>query len=1130
MLICFLVLVRVLVSDLTNILSKISIKPNLLRSRTFSVVCVACISIDAAAQASFADDQLLYAGAATTVQWGDLDEDGLQDMFIAEGGKHSSGNSVLSWFKAPQTPGASWLEYAIGPDLTRFTGDSDVVDVDGDGHLDIVVARDDHADLNPPGSMQWYKNPGNLGTNPNQAWQKFVIEENVPNAFHQGDLETADVDGDGKLDIIVRSLGINRFVIYFQNSSTSWDAVRIDSPFPREGLVIGDLDKNGKVDIIGNGFILFAPANPRSCTLEGPNLCMATWEQKTFDSGFYVASQSGLNNSTKGEVFDMDGDGRLDILQSSAEGNNVYLAWYKNPSNAKTGTWLRRIIESPQGRNHNVQVGDVDLDGDVDVLGGFSFGSRGVYWWENVNGDALTWSRHQIDGSRGCYSCVAADYDNDGDVDFAGPTRYANQVYLYRNTTADNANILTITPASVLLPAAGGSGSVAIMSRNTSNGSGVPWTATSNQPWLTLTSLSGTGDATLTLIVAQHIGFGNRSAVVTISNGSINRNVAVSQIGALDTVPPTTPADVVESNISFDSFMLSWGASSDNSNQAVEYRISLNETEELRTINTSATLTGLTDSTVYSVKVSAIDQSGNESNPSTPINVTTSERPPSPPPFAHWRLDETSGSVAFDSSTRQNNGTLSSSIDTDQWDSVNNLLGDSALAFDGDTELVDLNNMDAPTSALTMVAWIRPIDIGSNRGEGRIISKASGQNANQHLWMLSTDENGSAIVPRVRLNTNGSTKTLLGRTDSVVANNVWSQLIATYDGAIIRLYHNGSEVGSTAATGLIGQGSTVPVSIGNQPDGERGFIGLMDDVCLFDYALSAQDVGFLYNSGIGRVCDTLVSGSNPDVTPPSVSEVTPVPTPSSENSPGYVFATSEAGDVTFSGSCFDSEPPFEVSAGEVIYGFSDLDYGTYSDCSIVVTDAAGNPSLPLNITPFTIVEPDTTRPSVTINQANDQADPTISNIARFVITFSEPIDAGSLDISDINLSGTSGAITQGPTIDASSDDRVFRFSVTGMTTGDTVSASIAAGQVNDVSGNSNTVSTSTDNQVSYLCDGCSIDDDDNDGIADAEDNCPFEPNSDQVDTNSNGVGDACVDDQLCFPIKTLSGAFAMICL
>jgi len=1088
-------------------------------------VCAYLVASEAYAQATFADDQLIYDGAAASVQWGDFDEDGLEDMFIAEGGKHSRGNSVLSWFKAP-----NWTEYAIGPDLTTFTGDSDVVDIDGDGHLDIVVPRDDHSDLNPPGSMQWYRNPGNLAATPNQAWTKYTIEANVPDAFHQGDLETSDVDGDGKLDIVVRSLGVNRFVIYFQNNARSsaanaWTKVRINSPHPREGLVLGDLDGNSRTDIIGNGFILFAPNNPRACTdanpSDGIDRCMASWLTKTFDANYFNANQSGLNNSTKGEVFDMDGDGRLDILQSSAEGNAVYLAWYKNPSNARTGNWARNLIESPQQRNHNVQVADVDLDGDADVLGGFSFGSRKVYWWENINGLATAWTRHEIEGTHGCYSCVASDFDNDGDVDFAGPSRYVGNVYLYENTTADGSTALSLSPQSMQFASAGGNQTLVITSD-------VAWTATSNQAWLTISSTSADSSASISVTATARSAseFGTRNGVVTVSNGTISRNLSVAQAGAADVDAPSVPSAVVASDVSFDFANLSWSGSSDNSGVVTEYVIYLNGSEFKRTPDTSSALTGLTESTVYSIWVSAVDPSGNESELSTAIVATTTARPPSPPPFAHWRLDESSGISANDSAVTANDGALVGGMAGDQWDGVNNLLGASALRFDGAAERIDLNNMDAPTSALTIIGWIRPSNIQSNNGEGRIISKASGSSAQQHYWMLSTDENGSSIVPRVRLKTAGNTSTLLASSSAQVNNGVWSQIIATYNGSLITLYHNGVNVGEMAATGAIDQNNSVDAVIGNQPAGDRGFEGLIDEVCIFDYSITQQDVNYLYNNGLGRTCETLVSGSNPDITAPVLVEVTSVRTPTTETSPGYTYNTSEAGQVVYGGACFET-PGSDVAAGDVSIAFEELAPETYNDCTVIVTDAAGNASNTLIVTAFTIIVPDTTKPRVEVNQAADQADPTTSNIARFVATFSEPINRSTFAASDISLSGTSGRITVGPT--ALSGNR-FVFSVTGMASDDTVVASIAAGRVEDLAANTNQASTQTDNQVTYVCDGCEIDDDDNDGVANDQDNCPLDDNPDQADSNANGIGNVCENDEICFPIKASNGAVAMICL
>lgn len=363
----------------------------------------------------FQSAQLVFNGPTTTVAKGDIDGDGDLDIFAAEGGKHSCGSGcrVLAWFEAP-----TWRRHDIGGLLSPFTGDSVLVDIDKDGDLDVAVSVDNHNSESSTDAVYWYENR----VNKNLSWVRHTIEYNVPNAFHIGEMDSADIDGDGRMDIVVRHLGTYRFVIYFQNSADSWTPRRLNTR-PREGLKLADLDGNKRVDIIGNGFVLFAPLSPRT----------QAWTEKTIDSAYYNVTNTGLNNSAKANVADLNDDGRLDIVMSSAEGNAVYLAWYKSPADPKTGSWSKYIIEKPQSNNHQVQLADVDLDGDLDVVGGFSFGDKGVYWWENVNGVATTWERHLINSSNGCYSCKLADSDGDGDYDVAGPTKYAGPIYFYKN-------------------------------------------------------------------------------------------------------------------------------------------------------------------------------------------------------------------------------------------------------------------------------------------------------------------------------------------------------------------------------------------------------------------------------------------------------------------------------------------------------------------------------------------------------------------------------------------------------------------------------------------------------------------------------------------------------------------------
>ncbi len=104
---------------------------------------------------------------------------------------------------------------------------------------------------------------------------------------------------------------------------------------------------------------------------------------------------------------------------------------------------------------------------------------------------------------------------------------------------------------------------------------------------------------------------------------------------------------------------------------------------------------------------------------------------------------------------------------------------------------------------------------------------------------------------------------------------------------------------------------------------------------------------------------------------------------------------------------------------------------------------------------------DTTAPTVTINQATGQADPTSAGSINFTVIFNEAVTGFATG--DVTLSGTAGATTAAVTGSGTS----YNVAVSGMTGSGTVTAVIAAGKAQDAAGNSNVTSTSTDNTVTY---------------------------------------------------------------
>lgn len=96
-----------------------------------------------------------------------------------------------------------------------------------------------------------------------------------------------------------------------------------------------------------------------------------------------------------------------------------------------------------------------------------------------------------------------------------------------------------------------------------------------------------------------------------------------------------------------------------------------------------------------------------------------------------------------------------------------------------------------------------------------------------------------------------------------------------------------------------------------------------------------------------------------DTTPPTLSQVTPFPSPSNNKTPSYTFSSTEAGTIVFEGDC--SSATTAAVAGNNTIKFNALSDGTHSNCTIKVTDSAGNQSVALNIFSFVI---DTVTPTL----------------------------------------------------------------------------------------------------------------------------------------------------------------------
>jgi len=323
-------------------------------------------------------------------------------------------------------------------------------------------------------------------------------------------------------------------------------------------------------------------------------------------------------------------------------------------------------------------------------------------------------------------------------------------------------------------------------------------------------------------------------------------------VSAADTQPPTAPGSLAATAAAGQA-SLSWAPSTDNVGVA-GYRLERCPGAGCSTFAQVAAPTaapytdaGLAAGMTYGYRVRAADAAGNLGPFSNVASATTPAV--SSGLVAAFGFNEASGNTTTDVSGNANTGTLGSGV---TWTTAGKYGG--ALAFNGTSGRVtvaDATSLHLAGGA-TLEAWVKPSTVTAAWRD--VVYKP-----NDNYYLEATSKTGSRPAGGGTFGTTYGTAAL--------AANAWTHLAVTYDRATVRLYVNGSQVSSLAATAAIAS-STSPLQIGGDGTYGQYFQGTIDEVRVYNRALSAAEIQTDMNTAVGGT-------PPPDTTAPTVSITAP---------------------------------------------------------------------------------------------------------------------------------------------------------------------------------------------------------------------------------------------------------------
>jgi hypothetical protein len=252
---------------------------------------------------------------------------------------------------------------------------------------------------------------------------------------------------------------------------------------------------------------------------------------------------------------------------------------------------------------------------------------------------------------------------------------------------------------------------------------------------------------------------------------------------------------------------------------------------------TSVTIPNLTGGQRYYVAVKAYNASGAGSTFSAEVSAVVAPSAPDDGLVAAYGFEEASGTAVVDSSRYGNGGTISGAART-----ASGRYG-RALSFDGVNDLVTVT--DTPSldvaSGMSLQAWVYPTALTGVRS---LVMKEATAGRAYALYASDT-----ATRPAAYVATSASPATDGASGTAQLPLNTWSHVTATYDGATLRLYVNGTLVDTHPVSGQV-MATADPLRIGGNVVWGEYFAGRIDEVRIYNRPLAAAEITRDMNAAI----------------------------------------------------------------------------------------------------------------------------------------------------------------------------------------------------------------------------------------------------------------------------------------